>query len=75
MSDTTPKKQRYQHMTLGELREATRQYDAEDIDPKPAPVSAKEKARNTRVVKALRAASRRSSPCDKQLMRQERLKE
>lgn len=61
MSGRTPRRRkRYRDMSADELRAATRQYNAEDVSPKPAALSAKAKAAHARTIKALRAQSRKA---------------
>jgi hypothetical protein len=57
-----PPGKRYQDMTIDELREATRQYDAPAINPKGRPLSGNMAARHKRVIEAARRAQAGGKP-------------
>jgi len=52
-------KKKYSEMNLEELREATKMYDREDLNPKSFPVSRSERERHDRVLRRARAEAKR----------------
>jgi hypothetical protein len=56
---STPKRKRYQDMTLEELRAATKEFDAEHVGTPGKPLSPAMKARNAKAIKAAKAIARK----------------